>query len=184
MQMGVNELRSRLIKLFQSILLDGFRPKPKDEALVISDNNSSQETSPYSIKKNGDALNDAESKIINVQLPPQSLARVNSISLKSLDKSGITDFIEYCKINEIKLLAAYPSMLYDKIYFSEAAISNLTALKDYYRKREVLFIGSFEESLYEVEDVLDTVYHLNRNGREKRTQRLLKDLGPYIEQLR
>jgi hypothetical protein len=94
----------------------------------------------------------------------------------------LSDFIDECRQNGAQFLAAYPSLLYDKAYLSEITQKKIADIGAFYVSKNVPVLGTFEDFLYPIEDMYDTRYHLNAEGRKKMTQQLLQLLKPYISQ--
>jgi hypothetical protein len=92
----------------------------------------------------------------------------------------LSGFIDDCEKNGVRFFAAYPSLFYDKAYLSERTRETIAAIEAFYASKNVPILGTFEDFLYPLEDIYDTRYHLNAEGREKRTRQMVELLKPYL----
>jgi hypothetical protein len=92
----------------------------------------------------------------------------------------LSDFIDDCEKNGVRFFAAYPSLFYDKAYLSETTRKKIAALEAFCASKNVPVLGKFEDFLYPIGDMYDSLYHLNAEGREKRTRQMVELLKPYM----
>ncbi|MDR1649913.1 MAG: hypothetical protein LBR71_06590 [Synergistaceae bacterium] len=145
---------------------------------VFPFSNTLEEYPPLPFNKNGDATDNIGQKFNGVtNALEDALLRKEGLSETAL--RTLSDFIDECRRNGVRFFAAYPSLLYKEVYLSEAARENIAAIEAFYASKNVPVLGTFEDSLYPIEDMYDTRYHLNIEGREKRTRLLLKLLKSY-----
>lgn len=96
----------------------------------------------------------------------------------------ISEFVEWCRDNQIQVLATFPSTIYYKEY-EAGALRNVTSfLQEKYASLGVSVLGEPRTFLYEPSDFFDTNYHLTSEGAEKRTDTLITLLEPYLENVR
>ncbi|GHS94534.1 hypothetical protein AGMMS50276_07410 [Synergistales bacterium] len=126
------------------------------------------------LNRNGDETSNIEQKLETPQGPSKPLTTPNFVSSSALRR--LSDFIDECRASGVTFIAAYPSLLYDEVYDSGVVRKNISDIQAFYKSKNVPILGTFEESLYPIEDMYDTVYHLNSDGRAKRTERMLRDL--------
>jgi hypothetical protein len=129
------------------------------------------------ITENGDCMVNDEVQIRYADTS-NMLMSANSVNPRALDI--LSEFIDWCKANDVRFIAALPAILYDDAYRSERARGNIDRISAFFKSKGVPLIGGFEENMYPLEDMYDTIYHLNKAGREKRTKRMINDLRPLI----
>jgi hypothetical protein len=100
-------------------------------------------------------------------------------TLYTKELAELNDFVKFCKkvgVNVYYGFPAFPATEYDE---------NKKAIKYFEWKLKKNFKGKIlntpEANLYPENDFYDTIYHLNTEGREKRTQYLIKLLKPIIK---
>ena len=143
------------------------RPSSLEERPLLSLNNNGDTTVNI-----GQKLDGASNALENFLLQEE---KISETAL-----SALSDFIDVCRKNGIQFLATYPSLFYDKAYLSENAQEKIAAIEAFYASKNVPVLGTFEDFLYPIEDMYDSCYHLNAEGREKRTRHLLQLLKPYV----
>ncbi|GHV30456.1 hypothetical protein FACS1894167_11330 [Synergistales bacterium] len=130
------------------------------------------------ITENGDCMVNDGVKMRDAYTSSNMLLSANSVNPKALDL--LSGFIDWCKANNVRFVAALPALLYDDAYQSERVRENIDRIIAFYKSKGVPLIGGFEENMYSPEDMYDSIYHLNKVGREKRTKRMINDLRPFI----
>jgi hypothetical protein len=98
-----------------------------------------------------------------------------------VDKSSelINQFKTLCKQKGAKLLISYVSYPKSEYQKNKKAINDLNILL-HQEITNVPFINKPEDYIFDDNLFFDTVYHLNREGREKRTKSFIEDLKPFI----
>jgi hypothetical protein len=129
--------------------------------------------------RNGDKIDNVGRNFGVTAALDEYLLRKGSVSEAAL--RTLSDFIDECRRNGIHFFAGYPSLLYNEAYLSETARENIAVIEAFYASKNVPILGNFEDFLYPIEDMYDTRYHLNAEGREKRTRQLLQLLKPYLQ---
>jgi hypothetical protein len=138
-----------------------------------------EELPPLPLNRNGDATDNIGQKFDGVTGALEGfLLQKEGPNEAALRMLG--DFIDECRRNGVQFLATYPSLLYNEAYLSETAREKIAAIEAFYASKNVPVLGTFEDFLYPIEDMYDTRYHLNAEGREKRTRLLLNLLKPYV----
>lgn len=89
-------------------------------------------------------------------------------------QNEIKAFVSYCKEHNIKLYAAWPSFLYSSKSFNATDEKKIQNIIDFYNFMDVKVLGSYKDELYDLDDFYDTTYHLNDEGKKKRTDHLLE----------
>lgn len=138
---------------------------------------------PYKhhINKYGDSTENQETldsldglKPYNIDAPLQYTE-----GMKSIEK-----FVEWCRINNINVLATWPNTLYFEKYDTAASQSFFNRIKEFYKSIEVPMLGNPKDFMYDKSLFYDAAYHLNTKGVRKRTQQLLDLLEPYLEEIK
>jgi hypothetical protein len=146
---------------------------------VFPFSNTLKEYRPLPFNKNGDTTDNVGQKFDGVTGALEDfLLQKEGFSEAALRTLG--DFIDECRRNDVWFFAAYPSLLYSEAYLSGTTREKIAAIEAFYASKNVPVLGTFEDSLYPIEDMYDSRYHLNTEGREKRTLRLLRLLKPYV----
>ncbi|MBK0381864.1 hypothetical protein I5M32_02735 [Pedobacter sp. SD-b] len=99
-----------------------------------------------------------------------------------VDKSArlINQFNSVCKQKGAKLLISYVSYPKSEYKKNKKAIDDLNQLL-HQKIENVPFINKPENYIFDDSLFYDTVYHLNREGRERRTTIFIKDIKPFIQ---
>ena len=89
----------------------------------------------------------------------------------------ISDFICWCRENQIEVYAAWPAYLHDDREFHDFDLETVQKIKEFYQSRNVEIVGEYQESLYPVEYFYDTSYHLTDEGKQIRTDYFIRKLN-------
>lgn len=131
------------------------------------------------VNKNGDSINTLEvkKKSINIIDPFDK----NKIYLDEKTKETIIDFLNYCKEKNVRVFATYPAYYYKQKYFDGYNLEQINKINDFWKEQDVIILGQYTDFIYtDKNDFYDHEYHLNIKGREKRTEKLIELLRPYI----
>ena len=91
----------------------------------------------------------------------------------------ISDFLEFCRQNDIEVLATWPNVFGHPDYFDNPTVTrNIELIADFWLDLGVPVMGNAEDSMLEADLFHDTFYHLNERGVEIRTEKLVKELRP------
>ena len=104
----------------------------------------------------------------------------NGEVLGEYKKENIKDFLSYCRSKNVKVYVTFPPYLYNKKYFDEEDERKIQKIKDFWESKNIKVINDYTDTLYNVDDFCNSVYHLNTNGREKYTKMLIEKLKLYI----
>lgn len=132
-----------------------------------------------SINKNGDSVNTLETKekVVNIKEPFDE----RIIYLDTKTKETIIDFLNYCKEKNVKVFITYPSYYYKQKYFDGYNLEQINKINNFWQEQDVIILGQYTDFIYtDKNNFYDTEYHLNIKGREKRTEKLIELLKPYI----
>ncbi|WP_421658242.1 hypothetical protein [Leptothermofonsia sp. ETS-13] len=132
----------------------------------------------------GDRIDNLEARItpeLRRKIDATQPMKVNSdMSTNMSGFQAIAKFADWCKKNNVRLLATWPNTIWFKDY--EGAIYQVffQKIENFYRSINVPVIGKYRDSMYEKSLFYDTNYHLNDRGVRHRTQQLIEVLQPYL----
>jgi len=150
---------------------------------IISHNQTPQSDEVYSrgaFNRNGDVISHLNKKSKREKVIRDS--KSNLPSIKSFNKEAIkmlNDFYSYASERKARVLFDFPDVL-DIWYKNNEEKINFV----YDRLKEELkipIIGQPQEYVFPIESFFDTMYHMNAEGRELRTQKVIADLTPFIQ---
>lgn len=131
------------------------------------------------INKNGDSVNTLETKEKSIQL--EEPFNKKKIYLDDETRKIIIDFLNYCKEKNVKVFVTYPPYYYKQKYFDGYNLEQINKINQFWKEQDVIILGKYTDFVYtDRNDFYDTAYHLNIKGREKRTEKLIELLKPYI----
>lgn len=131
------------------------------------------------INANGDSINtlETENETIKIIEPFNK----NKVYLDEETKQIIIDFLNYCKEKNVKVFVTYPSYYYKQNYFDGYNLEQINKINNFWQEQDVTILGQYTDFIYtDKNDFYNTEYHLNIKGREKRTEKLIELLKPYI----
>lgn len=79
------------------------------------------------------------------------------------------DFIKWCNENDIQVFVTYPVIFPFNNLDTKEAQDFLANYKKTFHKNNINFIGEAKDSYMEIDDFLDSIYHLNQAGQRKRS---------------
>lgn len=131
------------------------------------------------INKNGDTIYNLETEenLIKIKEPFDK----NKIYLDENTRQTIIDFLNSCKEKNVKVFVTYPPYYYKQKYFDGYNLEQINKINDFWQDQDVTILGQYTDFIYtDKNDFYDSQYHLNIKGREKRTEKLIELLKPYI----
>ena len=90
------------------------------------------------------------------------------------------DFMRWCKDHNIRLFASFPSFLYFEEYTSSQGRVFFEQSLHLYQSLGIQVLGDPFMFMYPKRDMYDTRYHLNSEGRKKRTKTMIELLARMI----
>lgn len=97
-------------------------------------------------------------------------------------RETIIDFLSYCKEKNVKVFVTYPAYYYKQNYFDGYNLEQINKINQFWMEQDVTILGKYTDFIYtDKNDFYDTEYHLNIKGKEKRTEKLIELLKPYID---
>ncbi len=113
-------------------------------------------------------------------LPLGGVEHWDSININNKAIQSITKFINWCKQNNIKVLASYPNTTYFDIYKQEKQQTFLDSIGKFYANNNVSVIGKAEDFMFDKSMFYDSNYHLHDRGVKLRTLKLIELIKPYL----
>jgi hypothetical protein len=114
----------------------------------------------------GDAvahLNDTTKRVLS------DLVRFHS-NVRRRPLKEISQFVNYCNQRHVKVIFTFPNYARSAYEQNKLGLHKLNSLL--HQELTIPFAGTVEDFVFEDNDCYDTVYHLNAQGREKRTDKL------------
>ncbi len=97
---------------------------------------------------------------------------------------SINKFVEWCKINNIQVIATWPNTLWFDGYKEPQQQNFFQSIEKFYKSISVPILGKPEDFMYSDRSIFfDTIYHLNDKGVRYRNQQLLTLLQPYLQEI-
>jgi hypothetical protein len=136
------------------------------------------------LNQNGDTTANQKSQIGEVQL--NKLKDLRPIPLKAhiLENPAafekIAKFIEWCRSNNIKVIATWPNTLWFDVYQQASYQRLFQDIQVFYEKNNVPIAGTSRQFMYDKSHFYDTIYHLHDQAVTTRTQELVSLIKPLI----
>jgi hypothetical protein len=140
------------------------------------------------INEYGDATTNIRTNLTSKQL--KAIDKVKPVQLRDYfiksneTRMSINKFWNWCKKNNIKVIATWPNTLWFEVYRGRSQQDYFQSIKDLYASMEIPIIGNPEDFMYDKSMFFDTIYHLNNRGVYYRTKQLIELLQPYLEELK
>jgi hypothetical protein len=120
---------------------------------------------------------------VSLELLAQSGSKLGQELPKNPKGFGVIEsFCRWARTNQVLVLATFPSCYDRPEYHRPAARHFVERLTEFYCQMNVPVIGQYTDGLYPVDDLFDTGYHLTETAALRRTDKLLKQLAPYLQQ--
>jgi hypothetical protein len=111
-----------------------------------------------------------------VSSPLSSL--ITSLTITDDVKEILTEFVESSKDKNIKILSTWPNTFENSKYKNNRYVKeNIDKIKNFWQSLDVTIVGSPEDAMFSAEYFHDTYYHLNTEGVEIRTKKLIQNLN-------
>lgn len=101
-----------------------------------------------------------------------------SYGMKSINK-----FVNWCRTQNIEVLATWPNTVWFDVYQQKQAQEFLNSIKSFYQNINISILGKPEDFMYDKSLFYNTIYHLHERGTRQRTKQLIEMLQPYLENL-
>lgn len=96
----------------------------------------------------------------------------------------LEDFVSWARQNDVRVMASFACTLDRPELHTEVVARNFAKIRQGFSAIGVEMVGDGEAALRPEEDLYDTNYHLNAEGREKWTAQLIEWLTPAVEEWR
>ena len=124
-------------------------------------------------------MTEKEHQIVNTLKP---IKTVNEPSSYAREK--IINFIDWCKVNEIKVIATWSSTVWFDIFRELTQQCFFKKIEQFYANLQIPLLGKPEDFMYDKSMFYDTSYHLNDRGVRYRTQQIIGLIRPYLQSLK
>ncbi len=112
--------------------------------------------------------------------PNQLLLKTASIH-ETQGMKTISDFVNWCHQNNIKIIATWPSTVWFDAYQDSKQQEFFQDIEEFYQKLGVPLLGKARDFMYPQSMFFNSSYHLHDRGRSQRTQQVLDLLEPYLQ---
>jgi hypothetical protein len=135
----------------------------------------------------GDELKNREADLTKAELNnPDRFEASNLLSKggaieKTLGLETIRQFITWCKDNNIKVVATWPSTIWFDFYQGKRQQELFSSLEQFYRNMNVIVLGKPREFMYSMSMFSNSSYHLHDRAARQRTKQLLDLLQPHLK---
>lgn len=93
----------------------------------------------------------------------------------------IEAFCRWACQHHVRVLATFPNILRRSEYDSPQTRETLGRIRGFFRSIEVPLLGNAEDLMLPRDQFFDTPYHLTKEAARARTERLVKELAPYLD---
>lgn len=140
-----------------------------------------------SLNEYGDATNNRQDKMTPKEV--KTIAELQPIQIggyinSSRGMKSIRQFLDWCKKNNIKLIATWPNTVLFDSYQDTKHQKFFQSIEEFYKKDGVPVLGKPRDFMYKKSMFFDTIYHLNDRGVQYRTQQVIELIKPYLENLK
>ncbi len=124
----------------------------------------------------GDETSNARSTMPQAYIRHMLEMKALSHRLDEKDKfwSLYKDFLQWCAAHQVRVLVSFPSYLYFPEYEQAEQRRFFDGIAAWHRKRHIPLLGNAYDFMYQYEDMYDTRYHLNDEGRRKRSDKIIE----------
>ncbi len=128
------------------------------------------------LNQNGDLTNNYANKklpeeVLVKKIPKQVFLQAEVPSKEA--KSELRAFIGYCRQNNIRVYATWPSFLWHANRFNDKDEEAINNIETFYSQEGVTVLGKYSDFIYAPDLFYDTIYHLNDTGKERRTSEMI-----------
>ncbi len=139
------------------------------------------------INNYGDETSNIASKMQKSQLRQiakiQPMEIINGYIKSSYGMKVIRDFVDWCRQNNIQVLATWPNTIWFEAYRGHSQQEFFQSIEDFYNRIKVPILGKPQDFMYDKSMIYDIDYQLNARGVHQRTKQLLDLLQPYLENM-
>ncbi|MDX8392395.1 MAG: hypothetical protein R8K53_07500 [Mariprofundaceae bacterium] len=91
------------------------------------------------------------------------------------------DFLQWCAVHQVRVLVSFPSYLHFPEYEKPEQRKFFDGIVAWHRQRKIPLLGTPDDFMYDYKDMYDTRWHLNDEGRRKRTDKIIALLNSQTE---
>lgn len=99
---------------------------------------------------------------------------------KAAGLDEIRDFCAWARRHGVRVLATFPNICHQPAYDTPKTAETAQAIKAFYRKLGVPFVGTLKDVMLPRDEFFDTNYHLTKEAAADRTRRLATNLAPFF----
>ena len=106
---------------------------------------------------------------------------------KLIDRNGgrggfahIAAFCAWARTNQVRVLATFPNLCDRPEYHQPPAQKSARIIRDTYVRLGVPVVGDYTDALLPSTQFYDTIYHLTTESARARSERLARQLAPYL----
>lgn len=126
------------------------------------------------INENGDLISHLDMPSVDVGVSNSEFGTIDCEVFELLN-----EFDEYAISKGANVVLSYPSLYAREFDNWKEDISKLDKLLK--EKTTIDVISDYNNYKFSKEEIFDTIYHLNRQGRQRRTEQLIEDLKEYLK---
>lgn len=128
------------------------------------------------INQNGDETANFDQTKINAFINRKShdIAISETVFSESYGVEKIIEFAKWCETNNIKLFLSWGSTIDFPVYHTKQYQDYFDTMCTYFRNKNINILGHPNDFLYDKKYFYDTNYHLNSDGMENRTNKMIK----------
>jgi len=102
--------------------------------------------------------------------------QIKGSTVSNKTKDLLHNYIAWAKNNNITLIFTPPNYMYFEYYDGKEFVDFLRNINLFYNGENALYIGNPQDYMFDKKFYFNTTSHLNKNGVERRTLQMIKDL--------
>jgi hypothetical protein len=134
------------------------------------------------LNRYGDETSNLKSNITEIKKQMIEQAKPLEVDVDIItdySQKSISDFIKWCRNQQIKVLVTWPGTIWFESYKEKEKQEYFKSLESFYRQEGVPILGEPIDFMYNKSLFYDTSYHLNEQGVKQRTNQVISLLRPY-----
>jgi len=165
-------------------LIMGVSPQRLFQGILAKGQSLSSLTSSYQsrITPQGDSLDNLKITNKNDQIikgfKPFNL---QEYQISNYAREQLSRFIVWCRENQVNLIVTWPSTVNFSEYQDPNTQKFFNSIAMFYRQEQVPILGTPENFMYDKLLFYNSVYHLNDQGRQKRTKKIINLIQRYLK---
>lgn len=118
------------------------------------------------------------------RLEPLYLVMRGAWSVENAAWKRLGEFVDGCRERGIKVLATFPNTVFFEEYRGGELGAANRGIQLGFAELGIDVLGRARSAMFPKQAFFDTIYHLNREGAEKRTDELIEWLRPYVTEIK